>query len=103
MVVVQVDVARMAVGQLDGWNATETARLVVLERLGDLSPGVHDERAVVDDRLANRLAAEDQDLEARVAALLMGVGGDTQRGAGPEHPQLVILDWAPLGASDPAP
>jgi hypothetical protein len=25
----------MAVGQLGGWNATETARLVVLERLGD--------------------------------------------------------------------
>jgi len=99
----EVDVARLAVGQVGGWNAAEPARLVVLESLDDLGPGVHDERAVVHDRLANRPAAENQDLQVRVAALLMRVSPDAQDITGTEHHQLVIAGGAPLGACGPAP
>ncbi len=40
-------------------DRAEPARLVVLERLHQLGPGVHHERAVGGDRLPDRLAAED--------------------------------------------
>jgi phosphate transport system protein len=44
-------------------DGAEPASLVVLERLDELCPGVHHERAVGGDRLADGLAAEHQDVE----------------------------------------
>src|SRR5437667_454658 len=50
-------------------DRAEAARLVVLERLDQLGPGVHDERAVGRDRLADRLAAEHQDVQLLAGAV----------------------------------
>ena len=48
-----------------GRDAAQPAGLVVLERLHQLGAGVHDERPVRRDRLADRLAAEDVDVQRR--------------------------------------
>src|SRR5690242_1637259 len=43
-----------------GRDRAQPAGLEVLESLDQLGPGVHDERAVGGNRLANRLAAQEQ-------------------------------------------
>ena len=48
-------------------NGAELARLEVVHRLNQFGLGVHHERAVLEDGFANRLAAENQDLECRPA------------------------------------
>jgi hypothetical protein len=97
------DVVGLTVGPLGGRDLPEPARLVVLERLGDLGPGVHDEGAVVHDGLTDRASAEDEELEIVVPALLAGVGCDPDRVAGAEHHELVVVHGRPLGTCDPAP
>jgi hypothetical protein len=54
--------------------------LEVLERLLEFLAGVHDERAVVRHRLADRLAAQDHDLQVRGVPVLLLVRADGQRG-----------------------
>jgi hypothetical protein len=44
----------------DGRNPTQPARLVVLECLAQLVPGVHHERPVAGDGFADGTAAEEQ-------------------------------------------
>src|SRR3954447_2554409 len=73
-------------------DAAESAGLIVLEGLDDLELGVHDERAVGDDGLADRPAAEEQDVEVGAAALLAGVSGDGDRVATAEHRELSAFD-----------
>jgi hypothetical protein len=58
-----------------GRDGAEAAGLVVLEGLDELGAGVHHERPVGGDRLADRLAAQDEDVELLMAALLGAVGG----------------------------
>ena len=55
---------------------------IVLHRLDDLLLGVHHERPVVHDRLADRLATEQQHLEVR-AGVLGRVGRQSQVSPGP--------------------
>ena len=57
-----------------GRDGAEAAGLEVLEGLDELGAGVHHERPVGGHRLADGLAAQDQDVELLVAALL-GAGG----------------------------
>src|SRR5258707_5342740 len=52
-----------------GRDRAEPARLVVLERLDQLVPGVHHERAVGRDRLPDRLAAQHQEVQASPLAI----------------------------------
>ncbi len=56
-----------------GRDAAQPAGLEVLERLHQLLPGVHHERAVRGDRLPDRLPAQDQDVQL-VAGSLLGPG-----------------------------
>ena len=55
----------------------EPAGLVVLERLADLGLGVHDERPGPRDRLADREAAEDDDVQPRGIPLLLGAAEES--------------------------
>ena len=66
----------------------EPAGLVVEHRLLQLGAGVHDERAIRRDGLADRLAAEEQDLERRVARVLLSGRSDDQVVALPEDGEL---------------
>jgi len=84
-------VTRTRVGGHRG-NRPQPARLVVLERLDQLGAGVHDEWPVRRDRLADRLAAEQQDVQ--VAA---GVRRERDRVPGAEHGQLPHPDRPLLG------
>src|SRR5215471_11227073 len=79
----------------------QLAGLVVLDRLLQLLDGVHDERTVVSDRLANRPAAEQQHLERRPVGVLRGVGGNGDAVAWAEHSQLAGADGA-AGRADGA-
>ena len=76
---------------VDRRDRPEAAGLVVGERLEDLLARVHDERAHPGDRLADRPAAEDQDVEVRAAALLDRRRVDRERVAGAEHRELAGL------------
>src|ERR1700730_9119349 len=49
--------------ELVGRHDADHSRLEVLDGLEDLGAGVHDERAVVGDRLANRQPAQQEDVE----------------------------------------
>src|SRR5258708_4981949 len=60
--------------ELVGGDGAELPGLVVLDRLVDLLAAVHDERAVVHDRLPEGQAAEHEDLE-RPGAAGLSVGG----------------------------
>ena len=57
-----------------GGDGAEPAGLEVLEGLDQLVPGVHHERAVRGDRLADRLAAEDQDVQPVAGAVVAAAG-----------------------------
>src|SRR5215471_16343533 len=80
-----------------GRDAAQPARLVVLERPDQLVPRVHHERAVRGDRLPDRLAAQEQDVEVLAWPLLARVGPERERAAGPENDQLPGAHRAPLG------
>src|SRR5262245_39876569 len=69
----------------------ELARLIVGERLGDLFFGVHDERPVRHDRLADRLTAEEQHVDRRVA---FGRAVQHERVTVAEHGELAGLERA---------
>src|SRR5580700_12049545 len=69
-------------------DAAQPARLVVLEGLDQLVPGVHHERAVRGDRLPDRLAAQEQQVEVLARTLLPLGGAERERAAGPEHDEL---------------
>ena len=84
-----------------GRDGAHAALLEILEGLGQLGPGVHDERAVVGDRLADGSAAEHQNVEAGGPAVLGLVGGHDDRVARPEDGQLPALD-RPVVRPDPA-
>jgi len=60
-------------------DAAEQALLVVLEGLGELGLGVHHERSVDGDLLADRLAAEQQHVQRRRRAVHLGVGRERER------------------------
>src|ERR1700722_18219826 len=75
-----------------GRAAAELAALEVLERLDQLGLGVHHERAVVDNRLPDRPAAEDQYLQSGPARLLRRRGGDGDPVTGAQDHQLALLD-----------
>src|SRR6266567_4742953 len=62
-----------------GGDGAEAALLVVLEGLGELGLGVHDERAVGRDGFPDRLAAEQQDVEGGARAVHRLVGGERDR------------------------
>ena len=49
--------------EIDGWDRAHAAGVEVVDRLDDLLAGVHHERSVVRDRLADREPAEQQHLE----------------------------------------
>src|SRR5688572_19174360 len=56
--------------QVAGRDLAQTAGVVVLDRLEDLLTGAHDEGAVEEHRLADRLAAEHEHVEVRRARVL---------------------------------
>ena len=60
----------------------------VVERLDELLAGVHHERSVRRDGLADRLTTENQNVEVRGVVVLRLVGGDADRVAGAEHREL---------------
>jgi hypothetical protein len=84
-------------GGVRGRDAAQLAGLEVLERLHQLGAGVHDERPVRRDRLADRAAAEDVDVERRRPRLLPLGGRDRDRVTGPEDRELPGLQRPPLG------
>src|SRR6516162_9171775 len=69
-------------------DAAQPASLVVLERLDQLVPGVHHERAVRGDRFPDRLTAQQQDVEVLARPLLPLGGAERDRAAGPEDDEL---------------
>ena len=78
-----------------GWlvgTTPEPAALEVVERLLDLGAGVHDERPVPGDRLADRLPAEQQHLHAAGARVLTARGFHGERVAAAEHGQVAGVD-----------
>ena len=79
-----------SVARSDGGDGAHAAGVEVVDRLDDLVAGVHHERAVVRDGLADREPAEQQHLE-RVGRSVLTVGGaHGDRVAGPEHHELVV-------------
>ena len=84
-------------------NGPEAARLVVLEGLDDLVPGVHDEGPVGHDRLADGSAPQDQDVEDRVTRLLDLIGRDLEGVPRTVDGQIPGVDGAALGADGPTP
>lgn len=59
-----------------GWDRAESTPLVVLHGLNDLLTRIHDEGPVADDRLADRKAAEDKNVEGRgITGLRLGCLG----------------------------
>ena len=72
--------------------------LVVGDRLKDLLAGVHDERPVLHDRLADRPAAQEQDIERAAASVLAGAAVDPERLAGAEDRELARSEWRPFSA-----
>src|SRR5262249_50272674 len=86
---------RRAVSRLSGglagrfrWNGPQPTGLVGLERLGDLVRGVHHKRAVLNDGLADRLAAHDVELQRRGVAVLAAVGADADHVPGAQDREL---------------
>src|SRR5581483_5224028 len=73
--------------QIHGGDDSHAAGLVVLQGLQDLAPRVHDERAVVDDGLADRQPAEQQQLHW----VLMVGRPDGEGVTGAEGDQLVLV------------
>src|SRR6478736_3090252 len=69
-------------------DGAQLSGLEVLERLPELGLLVHDERAVPGDRLADRSAAEHEDVELGAARLLADVGADRDGVAGPQQREL---------------
>jgi thioredoxin reductase len=69
-------------------DAAELAGLEVLQGLPQLGPGVHHEGPVGLDRLSDRPAAEDEDLEIGAARVLPVVGEDAEPVAWTEHHEL---------------
>ena len=65
------------------WDAAEPAGLVVLERLDELLAGVHHERAVGSDGLADGQPTQDQHVKLGTAALLAWRGSTLRRHRGP--------------------
>src|SRR5215831_15280531 len=86
-----------------GRDAAQPAGLVVLERPDQLVPRVHHERPVRGDRLPDRLAAQEQDVEVLARPLLARVGPERERAARPENDQLPGPHRAPLGAHGAVP
>src|SRR5688500_17980547 len=66
-------------------DLAEATGLEVLDRLLQLQAGVHDERPVLGDRLADRLASEDEHLQRPVTRLLDIVRRHRQMVALAEH------------------
>src|SRR6202011_704727 len=77
---------------LVGRDSAQPAGLVVRERLDDLLAGVHHERAVLHDGLADRLPAHDVQVERRGAAVLRTVGTQTDRVPGAQDGELARAD-----------
>ena len=73
-------------------DRAEPAGLEVGERVQDLLAGVHDERPVHGDRLADRRAAEDHDVQRRRPRLLVDGAVDRDRVAGAEDGELAGAD-----------
>src|SRR6266851_5456632 len=71
----------------------EPARLVVLERLHKLCSGIHDERPVRRDRLADRLAAEHQDVKTLARPLGPLARGEGHHISAAEHGELAGPNW----------
>src|SRR5258708_16475359 len=86
-----------------GRDRAEPARLVVLERLDQLVPGVHHERAVGRDRLPDRLTAQQQQVEVLARALLALGRAERDRAARPEDSELPGPHRAPLGTHGAVP
>src|SRR4051794_8968203 len=90
--------------RMGGRNGAQSARLVVLEGLDDLLARVHDERAVGEHGLADRLAPEDVDVEpGRMARVLPALGGDHQGVAGAVDRELAAADRRTLAADGAVP
>src|SRR5579862_1324341 len=70
----------------------ESTVAVVVERLTKLVIGVHDERSVPRDRLADRCPTEQQNVELGAARLLTWARRDFEVVAATEHHQLTRLD-----------
>jgi CheY-like chemotaxis protein len=81
-----------------GRDTAQPARLEVLERLDQLVPGVHHERPVRGDRLADRLPAEDQDVQLAAGPLLGPGGVHGQRVTRAEHGELPGAERAVIRA-----
>jgi hypothetical protein len=73
-------------------NGAELAGLEVLDRLDELGFRVHHERPVVEDGFADRLAAQQQNLQSGAVRVLFGGRCDIDAVAGAEHRQLTLLD-----------
>src|SRR6185437_5163713 len=92
-------VVRREHGRGLGGDAAEAALLVVLEGPGQLGLGVHHERAVSRDRLADRLAAEQEDVERGARAVHLRVGSERDRLAEAEDRELARADGTPIDAN----
>ena len=79
---------RASVADVVRGNRAHPAGLVVGERLRDLGMRVHHERSVVRHRLADRPAAEDEQVEVGMTALLVRAGGRGDHVAVAERGQL---------------
>src|SRR5437868_6180064 len=83
--------------ELFGGDGTQPPGLVVVEGLEELVAGVHDERAVVGNRLTDREAAHDVDVDGWAAALLLPVSPDANRVASSEDGELPHAKRTTLG------
>ena len=77
---------------VDGGDGAHAAGVEVVDGLDDLLTGVHHERPVVGDRLADGHPAEQQHLEVLGRPFLAVGGAQRDRVTGAEHHELVVGD-----------
>src|SRR6266480_4505129 len=84
--------------QCVGRDRAQTTGLEVLQRLDDLSSGVHDEWPVVLDTLSNGFAAQYEDLEVDSAGVLAVVGPHAHPVSSTERHELTALHRSAFAA-----
>ena len=78
------------------WHAAQSTLLVILEGFLNLGSRAHHERAIGHHRLAQRHAADEEDLEILGTGILLGVGADLDEITIDEHRELTLGDDALL-------
>lgn len=76
--------------QSAGRDCAEPSGIEILKCLSHFRFRIHDERPVVEDRLADRFAAQQEDVHPPVPGVLGGVGGDGNAVAGSQYRKLAL-------------